>query len=124
VQTISVLRFDVVPEQEESFLKWYDEVHTPHITEPGRGFRSVRRYRAVERGMPGYLAEVTSLANQPRNLILLEKNEEHRSGEQRAPRDESGTLDFARWLPHLRHASLIGYRCVMTAEERTVEDHG
>lgn len=123
MDTISILRFDVVPEQEEAFLRWYDEVHTPHILQPGRGFASVRRYRAVERTMPGYLESVTTLVNQPRNLVLLEKSEGHEAL-RREGRDESGTKDFARWLPHLERASLIGYRCVMQAAEHEVQAHG
>lgn len=111
---ISILRFDVVSEQEEAFLRWYDQVHAPHILRPGRGFKRVRRYTAVERKMPEYLDSVTSLVDQPRHLVLLEKDSE--SSTRTGPRDESGTSDFARWLPHLSRASLIGYRCVMVQE--------
>ena len=121
MESISVLRFDVVPEQEEAFLQWYDGVHTPHLLRPGRGFRSVRRYVAEDRKMPPYLASVTSLAEQPRNLIVLEKAPREGSG---GPRDESGTRDFERWLPHLRRASLIGYRNVTDEPADAVDGAG
>jgi hypothetical protein len=116
---ISILRFDVVPEQEEAFLQWYDQVHTPEIL--GRSFKRVRRYVAVERKMPAYLDSVTSLVDQPRHLVLLEKDSTSSERVREGPRDESGTRDFARWLPHLARASLIGYRCVMV-EERPERD--
>ena len=118
MNAISILRFDVVSEQEEAFLRWYDEVHAPHILQPGRNFTRVRRYEAVERTMPAYLESVTSLANQPRHLVVLEKDLESSERIRKGPRDESGTLDFARWLPHLTRASLIGYLCVMVQERK------
>lgn len=120
MNSISILRFDVVSEQEEAFLRWYDEVHAPEILH--RNFKRVRRYVAVERKMPPYLDSVTSLANQPRHLVVLEKDSVSSERVREGPRDESGTLDFARWLPHLSRASLIGYRCVMLQERPARDD--
>lgn len=114
---VSLVRFDILPEKEQEFLSWYDDVHTPYLFP--HGFLSVRRYEIVPRLMPEPLTEVSRWEGKPKHLVVLERVEPSPEADVTPQQPSEGQLDFARWLPYLRNVSLLGYRSVneVTPEE-------
>jgi hypothetical protein len=119
---IGVMRYDVLPDKEQAFHRWYDDIHIPELF-AGQGWRAVRRYLfSVEsRGGPAALERHQRSEGEPAHLILLERDLGQPSAAPSQPQGQlpHGQQDFVtNWLPHLRNYTSYAYECLVDASDR------
>lgn len=114
---VTLMRYDVVPEQEAAFQKWYEQVHIPeHLFGARRGWRRVRMCQIVPTAQgPEPLRPYADPTGHPRYLILLEREVRPEGGG--GGQMSEGQRDFtANWLQHLVGYTTVDYRFFLEVE--------
>lgn len=115
---VSLMRYNVVPEKEAAFQKWYEEVHIPvHLFGVRPEWRRFRMCEIVPNPQgPEPLRPYADPTGHPKYLILLEREITPSGGGGDGGMSE-GQRDFTNnWLPHLRDYTTAAYTIFLEAE--------
>ncbi len=117
---VSLMRYDVVPEKEADFQKWYEEIHIPdHLFGARPEWRRFRLCEIVPTAQgPEPLRPYADPTGHPKFLILLERENAPLGGGGGGEGQMSeGQRDFtANWLQHLRGYTTAAYKFFLEVE--------